>query len=161
VLFGRGWPADAFRLRSRIETDRVAGPNFGARAGDGADRFLWQPDPVPGNFAAARPMVSCQPRANCRELASREGAACFRDFARGSYKPTVQPYGTPARQSETLQPAPAMQTYVQIQALPNREEGWPVCGCSFAVLHIAGNGQAISADDDLSRPALIAAPTQR
>ena len=46
----------------------------------------------------------------------------------------MQPYGTPANLVDTLQFAPATQAYVQVQAVPNWEQGASSGGASFAVL---------------------------
>lgn len=92
---------------------------------------LRQADPPQGNIEGARPMVF----ANGAPLAeSKEGTAYFHDFPPGTYKLTVQAFGTPAKQSDTVQLSPGMQSYVQIQAVPNWEEGSGVGGWSFAVL---------------------------
>jgi len=58
----------------------------------------------------------------------------YHDFAPGSYSFTVQAYGTPANLVDTLQLAPGMTAYVQVQAVPNWEMGSTVGGASFAVL---------------------------
>ena len=92
---------------------------------------LRQADTPQGNIEAARPMVF----ANGAPLAeSKEGTAFFHDFPPGSYKMTVQAFGTPAKQSDTVQLSAGMQSYVQVQAVPNWEEGSRVGGWSFAVL---------------------------
>jgi hypothetical protein len=95
---------------------------------------LWQSDPQQGNLEAARPVVF----ANGAPLGeSQEGTAFFHDFAPGTYKLTVQAFGTPAKQSDTVQLSAGMQSYVQIQAVPNWEEGSRVGGWSFAVLSMS------------------------
>lgn len=92
---------------------------------------LRQQDPPQGNIEAARPMVF----ANGAPLAeSREGTAYFHDFRPGTYKFSVQAYGTPAKESDTIQLAPGMQSYLQVQAVPNWQQGSSVGGWSFAVL---------------------------
>src|SRR5215471_8119112 len=79
----------------------------------------------------ADPMVY----ANGAALAqSAQGTAFFHDFQPGTYRLTVQPYGTPANLVDTLQLAPGMQAYVQVQAVPNWEMGATGGGASFAVL---------------------------
>jgi hypothetical protein len=95
---------------------------------------LWvlrQPDPG-GNVAAADPMVY----ANGAPLArSAQGTVFFHDFQPGTYRLTVQPYGTPANLVDTVQLSPGAQTYVQVQAVPNWEmAGSTAMGASFAVL---------------------------
>jgi hypothetical protein len=93
--------------------------------------FLRQEDPPGGNIEAARPMVY----ANGAAIAdSKEGTAFFHDLPPGSYKFTVQAYGTPAGESDRLQLAPGMQTYLQVQAVPNWEQGSTAGGWSFALL---------------------------
>lgn len=92
---------------------------------------LRQADPPQGNIEAARPMIY----ANGAAIAeSREGTVFFHDFPPGSYRFAVQAFGTPARQSDTVQLAPGMQSYLQVQAEPNWEQGSSVGGWSFAVL---------------------------
>lgn len=95
---------------------------------------LWvlrQPDAPGGNVAAADPMVY----ANGAPLArSAQGTVFFHDFQPGTYRLTVQPYGTPANLVDTLQLAPGAQAYVQVQAVPNWEMGSTAGGASFAVL---------------------------
>ena len=92
---------------------------------------LRQPNAPGGNVAAADPMVY----ANGAPLAeSAEGTVYFHDFQPGTYRFTVQAYGTPANLVDTLQLAPATQSYVQVQAVPNWQMGSTVGGVSFAVL---------------------------
>lgn len=84
-----------------------------------------------GNVAAADPMVF----ANGAPLAqSAQGTVFFHDFQPGTYRFTVQPYGTPANLVDTLQLAPGTDAYVQVQAVPNWEMGSTGGGASFAVL---------------------------
>jgi len=54
---------------------------------------------------------------------STEGTAFFHDFSPGTYKLTVQAFGTPAGQGDTVQLSAGMQSYVQVQAVPNWEQG--------------------------------------
>ncbi len=92
---------------------------------------LRQPSAPGGNVAAADPMVY----ANGAPLAkSTQGTVFFRDFPPGTYRFTVQAYGTPANLVDTLQLAPGNQAYVQVQAVPNWEVGASGGGASFAVL---------------------------
>jgi len=92
---------------------------------------LRQPNALGGNVAAADPMVY----ANGAALGqSAQGTAFFHDFQPGTYRFTVQPYGTPANFVDTLQLAPGMQSYLQVQAVPNWEMGATGGGASFAVL---------------------------
>jgi hypothetical protein len=92
---------------------------------------LRQPDPTGGNVFAADPMVF----ANGAPLAqSKQGTAFFHDFQPGTYRFTVQPYGTPAGQHTTLRLAPGTTRYLQVEWIGNWEEGSSVGGASFAVL---------------------------
>jgi hypothetical protein len=95
---------------------------------------LWvlrQPNAPGGNVAAADPMVY----ANGTPLGqSAQGTVFFHDFQSGTYRLTVQPYGTPANLVDTLQLAPGTDAYVQVQAVPNWEMGSTAGGASFAVL---------------------------
>ena len=95
---------------------------------------LWvlrQPNAPGGNVAAADPMVY----ANNAPLAqSAQGTVYFHDFQPGTYRLTVQPYGTPANLVDTVQLASGTQVYVQVQAVANWEMGATGGGASFAVL---------------------------
>lgn len=89
---------------------------------------------------------------------SKEGTAFFHDFPPGAYKFKVQAYGTPAGESDRLQLAAGTQTYLQVQAVPNWEQGSTPGGWSFALLPMSPQtAQQYPADNDLSRSALIAA----
>lgn len=111
--------------------DTVARANVPAVApGQARVWVLRQQDPPAGNIDAADPMVS----ANGAPIGqSRQGTAFFRDFPPGSYRFTVQPYGTPTGQGLTVQLASGMQTYLQVQAVPNWQLGSSVGGYSFTV----------------------------
>jgi hypothetical protein len=61
----------------------------------------------------------------------------YHDFRPGTYRFTVQPYGTPANLVDTVQLSPGMESYVQVQAVPNWQMGSTVGGASFAVLTMA------------------------
>ena len=43
-----------------------------------------------------------------------QGTVFFHDFPPGKYRFTVQPFGTPTREHDTLQLMPGMQSYVQV-----------------------------------------------
>ena len=60
--------------------------------------------------------------------------AYFHDFRPGTYRFTVQPYGTPGNLVDTVELAPGTQTYLQVQAVPNWEMGSTAGGASFAVI---------------------------
>jgi hypothetical protein len=94
---------------------------------------LRQPSAPVGTVAAADPMVY----ANGAPLAQSAQGTVFHDFAPGTYRFTVQPYGTPANLVDTLQLGPGTQSYVQVQAVPNWEMGSTAGGASFAVLTMA------------------------
>jgi len=92
---------------------------------------LRQPSAPGGNVAGADPMVYV----NGAPLAqSAQGTVYYRDFQPGTYRFTVQAYGTPANLVDTLQLAPGTQAYVQVQAVPDWEMGSTAGGVSFAVL---------------------------
>jgi hypothetical protein len=80
-----------------------------------------------GNVAAADPMLYANGAPVAR---SAQGTVYFHDFQPGTYRFTVQPYGTPANLVDTLQLAPG----TQVQAVPNWEVGSTAGGASFAVL---------------------------
>ncbi|MBV8122152.1 MAG: hypothetical protein JO081_19705 [Alphaproteobacteria bacterium] len=61
----------------------------------------------------------------------------YHDFPPGTYRFTVQAFGTPAHLFDTVELAPDTQTYLQVQAIPNWEAGSTVGGASFAVLTMA------------------------
>jgi hypothetical protein len=93
---------------------------------------LRQPSAPEGNVAAADPMVYVNGAPLAR---SAQGTVFFHDFQPGTYRFTVQPYGTPANLVDTLQLPPGTQSYVQVQAVPNWEMGGSTAmGASFAVL---------------------------
>lgn len=100
-------------------------------AGQGMARvwFFRQMDPTAGNVYAGSPIVY----ANGAPIGDMpQGTVFFRDFAPGKYRFTVQPYGTPTPQHDTLQLAPGQQAYVQVQWEPNWETGH-TGGSSFTV----------------------------
>ena len=92
---------------------------------------LRQPSAPGGNVAAADPMVYANGAAVAR---SAQGSVYFHDFQPGTYRFTVQAFGTPANLVDTLQLAPGTEAYVQVQAVPNWEAGSTAGGASFAVL---------------------------
>ena len=62
----------------------------------------------------------------------------YRDFAPGTYRFTVQPYGSPNRKADTVQLAPGTQTYLEVQWVPTWEEGYSTGGRdSFFVLNMS------------------------
>ena len=58
----------------------------------------------------------------------------YHDFQPGTYRFTVQPFGTPTREHDTLQLEPGTQTYVQVQWEPAWEANRVGGGSSFTVL---------------------------
>ena len=91
---------------------------------------LRQPSSPGGNIAASDPMVY----ANGAPLAqSAQGTAYFHDFQPGTYRLTVQPFGTPTNYVDTLQLAPGTEAYVQVEGVPNWEVGSTSGGASFVV----------------------------
>jgi hypothetical protein len=93
--------------------------------------FFRQTDPVQGNVEAAAPMIY----ANSAPVGQiQQGTAFFHNFAPGKYRFTVEPYGTPTREHDTLQLASGSQTYVQIQWEANWEANRTGGGSSFTVL---------------------------
>jgi hypothetical protein len=90
---------------------------------------LRQPSSPIGNVAASDPMVFV----NSAPLAqSAQGTTFFHDFQPGTYRLTVQPYGTPTTYVDTLQLSPGMVAYVQVEPVPNWEVG-TAGGGSFIV----------------------------
>jgi hypothetical protein len=54
-----------------------------------------------------------------------------RDFPAGTYRFTVQPYGTPTGQADTVQLAAGADTYLEIQWAPSWELGYPDAGPGY------------------------------
>jgi hypothetical protein len=88
-------------------------------------------DPVQGNVAAARPVIYAN-GAPVGEI--EQGTAFFHNFPPWKYRFTVQPFGTPTREHDTLQLVPGTQSYVQIQWEPNWQANRTGGGSSFTVL---------------------------
>jgi hypothetical protein len=62
----------------------------------------------------------------------------YRDFAPGTYRFTVQPYGSPNNKADTVQLAPGTQTYLEVQWVPTWEEGYSTGGRhSFFVVNMS------------------------
>lgn len=91
---------------------------------------LRQPSSPGGNIAASDPMVFVNGAALAQ---SAQGTAFFHDIQPGTYRFTVQPYGTPSNFVDTLQVAPGMEAYVQVEPVPNWELGI-AGGASFVVM---------------------------
>ena len=91
---------------------------------------LRQPSSPGGNIAASDPMVF----ANGAPVAeSAQGTVFFHDFQPGTYRFTVQPYGTPTNYVDTLQLGPGTEAYVQVEPVANWEVGSTGGGGSFIV----------------------------
>jgi hypothetical protein len=75
-------------------------------------------------------MVRPSPRA-------KRGTAFFHDFLPGTYRFTVQAYGTPTGRSNAFQLVAGAQTYLQVQAGANWEQGSTAGGWSFTVMPLA------------------------
>jgi hypothetical protein len=96
--------------------------------------FLRQANPPVREVEAATPTVF----ANGAPIAqSAEGTAFFHDFPPGTYRFTVQAYGTPTGRSDTFQLVAGSQTFLQVQAEPNWEQGSTAGGWSFTVMPLA------------------------
>jgi hypothetical protein len=93
--------------------------------------FFRQTDTPRGNVEAGAPIIY----ANGAPVGPIEqGTAFFHNFPPGKYRFTVQPYGTPSREHDTLLLAPGTQAYVQIQWEANWETGSTAGGSSFTAL---------------------------
>ena len=93
--------------------------------------FFRQADPPGGNVFAADPIVY----ANDAPVGDvKQGTAFFHNFPPGKYRFTVQPFGTPTREHDTLQLEPGTQAYVQVQWEANWEANRTGGGSSFTVL---------------------------
>lgn len=91
---------------------------------------LRQPSSPGGNIAASDPMVYVDGAPLAR---SPEGTAFYHDLQPGTYRLTVQPYGTPTNYIDTLQLSPGTEAYVQVEPVPNWEIGSTSGGGSFIV----------------------------
>ena len=60
------------------------------------------------------------------------GTGFYRDFAPGTYRFTVEPYGLPTAQATTLQLAAGMLTYLQVDWVASWTQGYPPASWSFA-----------------------------
>ena len=102
-------------------------------AGPGMARvwFFRQMDPTSGNVYAGSPIIY----ANSAPIGDLpQGSVFFRDFAPGKYRFTVQPYGTPTPEHDTVQLVSGQQAYVQVQWEANWEANRTGGGSSFTVL---------------------------
>ena len=93
--------------------------------------FFRQADPVGGNVYASDPIIY----ANGAPVgAIPQGTTFFHDFPPGKYRFTVQPFGTPTREHDTLELVPGQQAYLQVQWEANWEANRTGGGASFTVL---------------------------
>jgi hypothetical protein len=93
--------------------------------------FRQSDNPLEGNVYGAAPIIYAN-GAPVGEIS--QGTAFFHDFQPGKYRFTVQPYGTPTREHDTIQLAPGTQSYVQVQWEANWEANRTGGGSSFTVL---------------------------
>ena len=93
--------------------------------------FRQSDNPLAGNVYGAAPIIYAN-GAPVGEIS--QGTAFFHDFQPGKYRFTVQPYGSPTREHDTLQLAPGTQSYVQAQWEANWEANRTGGGSSFTVL---------------------------
>ena len=91
--------------------------------------FLRPAGSLNGNVWAAEPMIY----ANGAAIGDiPAGAEFYCDFQPGTYSFTVQSYGLPTGQADTVQLAPGTRTYLEIQWVGSWEEGDPEAGWGFA-----------------------------
>jgi hypothetical protein len=91
--------------------------------------FLRPAGSLNGNVWAAAPIIYAN-GAPVGDIPA--GSVFFRDFRSGTFRFTVQPYGLPIGQADTVHLAPGMQTYLEIQWVASWEEGYPEAGWGFA-----------------------------
>src|SRR5271165_7511284 len=119
--------------------------------------FLRPSGSVNGDVIAAAPVISVngQPIGDIPA-----GTDFYRAFAPGTYRFTVQPYGLPTGQADTVQLAAGTQTYLEIQWVSSADEGYPEGGWRFGTQYlrciddVAAAGAGISPHIDASRSAL-------
>jgi hypothetical protein len=91
--------------------------------------FLRPAGSLNGNVWAASPEIY----ANSARIGDiPAGAEFYRDFRSGTYRFTVQPYGLPTGAADSVQLAPGMETYLEIQWVGSWEEGQPEAGWGFS-----------------------------
>jgi hypothetical protein len=91
--------------------------------------FLRPAGSLNGNVWAASPEIYAN-GARIGEIPA--GAEFYRDFRPGTYRFAVQPYGLPTGAADSVQLAPGMETYLEIQWVGSWEEGQPEAGWGFA-----------------------------
>jgi hypothetical protein len=93
--------------------------------------FIRQAEVADDPFYAAAPIVY----ANGAPIGKiGQAAAFFQDFSPGTYRFTVEPFGIPSKQHDTLHLAAGTRNYLQIQWQANWETGH-IGGSSFTVLN--------------------------
>jgi hypothetical protein len=91
--------------------------------------FLRPAGSLNGNVWAASPEIYAN-GARIGEIPA--GAEFYRDFRPGTYRFAVQPYGLPTGAADSVQLAPGMETYLEIQWVGSWEEGHPEAGWGFS-----------------------------
>lgn len=90
--------------------------------------FLRPSGSVNGNVEASSPVIF----ANGKAIGDIPPSTDFyRDFSPGTYRFTVQPYGLPTSQADTVQLAPGTETYLEIQWVSSADEGHAEGGWGF------------------------------
>ena len=113
----------------REETDNALLPKFATgvvRFGTARARRLCSAAGRDGSTGAGLGIAA-------RHGAGAQGTVFFHDFEPGTYRFTVQPYGTPTNYVDTLQLGPGTEAYVQVEPVPNWEVGSTSGGGSFIV----------------------------
>ena len=91
--------------------------------------FLRPAGSLNGNVWAAAPMIY----ANGTPVGDiPAGTEFYRDFPPGTYRFTVQSYGLPTGQADTVSLAPGSQTYLHVQWAASWQYGYPEGGWGFA-----------------------------
>jgi hypothetical protein len=82
-----------------------------------------------GAVQAAAPLIYAN---GATVAALPPGTEFYRDFAPGTYRFTVQPFGLPTDQSTTLQLAAGTQNYLQVDWVASWTQGYPPASWNFA-----------------------------
>jgi hypothetical protein len=101
--------------------------------------FLRPSGSADGNVWGASPVISVNGAAIG---AIPPDSDFYRDFTPGTYSFSVEPYGTPTGDADTVQLLPGSQTYLNVQWVQTWEMGYPSTGKggqshSFFVLNMA------------------------
>jgi len=97
-------------------------PATAAAAGAARVWFLRPSDLAYGGATGAAPMVSAN---GVPVGALPAGTDFYRDFPPGTYRFTVEPYGLPTGDVNTVQLTPGTQTYLQVQWVQPWQMGYP------------------------------------